>query len=149
MSVIGTIKDYFYPKVEPVTAKEEAILKPPWNMCLDETYGEVEYALKKGFDVKFISGEPSSTEEKKRLANLLELYPNNFHLYALPTPPKDHFQIIGDNLYIEVPHKPDAKVIEALGITKAHNHILKAFYKKFEDSLKYAREITRKELVYT
>ncbi len=117
------------------------------NICLDETYAEVEYALKKGTDVKFISGEPSSLEEKKRLAKLLELYPNNLHFYALPARPEDHFQIIGKNLYIEVPHEPDAKIIKALGITEARNHILKAFYKKFEDSLKDAREITIEELV--
>lgn len=117
---------------------------------LKDELDEFEYALKKGFDVKVISGEPSSTEEKKIIAKLLELYPNNFRFYVLPEPPKDHFQIIGKkHLYIENPHEPDAKVIEALGITEAHSHILQRFYKKFEDSLKGAREITREELVYT
>lgn len=147
MSFLEAVKDYFHPKDEPVRAKEEASLKPTGNMCLDDAFNEIEYALEKGFDVKLISGESSLMEEKERLARLLELYSGKFHPYALPKPPKNHYSIIGKNLYIEVPHKPDAKVLKALGITDAHEWILKRFRKKFEDSLKDAREITREELV--
>jgi len=148
MPTLQAIKDYFFPKDETVAAKEETNLTPPENNYLDDKYGSSEYALKKGVDVKFISGEPASAEEKKRLAKLLETYPDNFHFYALPAPPKDNYAIIGKkHLYMEVPHEPGAKIVKALGITEAYEWLLKNFNKNFEDSLKEAREITREELI--
>lgn len=149
MPILQTIKNYFLPKDETVAAKEETVLTPETDKYLDDKYGDSEYALKKGFVVKFISGKPSSTEEKKRLSKLLELYPDNFHFYVLPTRPKDNYTIIGNkHLYMEVPHEPGAKIIKALGITEAHDWLLKNFKKNFEDSLKNAREITKEELAY-
>ncbi len=149
MSTLQQIKDYFFQKNETVAAKEEINLTPT-DKYLEDKYGDVEYALRKGFVVKVISGEPSSAEEKKRLAKLLESYPDNFHFYALPERPKDNYAIIGKkNLYMEVPHEPGAKIVKALGITEAYEWLLKNFNKNFEDSLKEARKITREELVYT
>ena len=149
MPTLQAIKNYFLSKDETVAAKE-TVFTPPENNYLDDKYGSSEYALKRGFVVKFISGEPSSKEEKKRLAKLLESYPNNFHFYALPVRPEGNYSIIGGkDLYIEVPHEPGAKIIKALGITEAYEWLLKNFNKNFDDSLKNAREITREELVYT
>ncbi|MFZ3076883.1 MAG: hypothetical protein WA139_00325 [Candidatus Aenigmatarchaeota archaeon] len=153
---LQTIKNYFCPKgeteewmkmrIDDVATEGKRILKAQ----IEADCGvPIEYALQKGFDVTVISGEPSSSEEKKSLAELLELYPNNFNFHTLHTRPEPHYAIIDKHLFVEVPHRENAITKKGIGVTETYEWILKGFYKKFDDSLKNARKITREELVYT
>lgn len=102
----------------------------------------VKYALDKGFSVTVVAGNKTYCESRDECISFLNDFPTSFKYYVLNDRPSDHFAIIGQtHLFIEVPHAWNAKNKDSIGITNAHYHILEGMKKKFENTIKMAKNI--------
>lgn len=103
----------------------------------------VEFALKKGFDVKVVSDNKIVSDSiRERLIKLSKMFPGTFKYNVLDKRPNDHFAIIGkSNLFIEVPNKWKDKIKKSLGVNNAHDYILDEFYKKFTNKIETSKKV--------
>ncbi len=134
-------KDWRFRKIDEAERKGQKVLLAEVGEFGVGMLDTVEYALKKGFSVKVVGNKTYCTSRDEVIKLLKdEEFSGRFKFYVLDQRPKDHFAIIGSNLFIEDPHEWNAKIKKSLGITNAHKYILNQFYRKFENAINMARE---------
>lgn len=136
-------KNWRLDKIKMVEKRGERVLSVVVGELGTNMTDTVEFALKKGFDVKVVSDNKIVNDSiRERLIKLLETYSKTFEYYILDNRPDDNFLIIGkSNLFIEVPHKWNDEIKTSLGVSNAHNYILDEFYKKFTNIIETSKKL--------
>ncbi len=134
-------KDWRFKKIDEAERKGQKVLLAKVGEFGIGMLDTVKYALNKGFSVTVV-GNKTYCNSRDEVINLLndDGFSGRFKFYVLEHRPKDHFAIIGSNLFIEDPHEWNAEIKNSMGITNAHKYILNEFYRKFEDAIKMAKK---------
>ena len=96
--------------------------------------------------ITIIGGPKVFCEDKMEIYTLLDKYKSVEYL-ILPKRPNKHFMIFNNNhLYIEKPHRHNESR-GSVGIKKAQPELIKIYDKNFSEMLKYARPLTKEEVL--
>ena len=113
----------------------------------EDTLEIIKHAANHKFEkITIIGGPKVFCEDKMEIYTLLDKYKSVEYL-ILPKRPNKHFMIFNNNhLYIEKPHRHNESR-GSVGIKKAQPELIKIYDKNFSEMLKYARPLTKEEVL--
>jgi len=113
----------------------------------EDTQEIIKHAANHKFEkITIIGGPKVFCEDKMEIYTLLDKY-KSVEYSILPKRPNKHFMIFNNNhLYIEKPHRHNESR-GSVGIKKAQPELIKIYDKNFSEMLKYARPLTKEEVL--
>lgn len=95
-----------------------------YNEFKEEEYPVLKETLKQGLTIEIVCSIDTIQRNKELVKELLTEYPKKITFYVMEKPPKHHATLIGQHLYLEIPHKPDTPSKGGLGITNAKEYLI-------------------------